>query len=91
MIPNGSIEIQEGLWLYEYSKEIAGQERTFRKLYASEGYCFCFIPNNLDEEGNLLPEYERQYATYMTCSYSDVAEINENFISVERKPEYEIV
>jgi hypothetical protein len=82
-IPQGSKEIQEGLYLYKYSKPIANKIFTFRQLYAATGYCFYDIlqPDNYDEEGNMLPENERLYMSYMSCAYDD-NEINKNIISV---------
>ena len=40
MIPQGSKEIQEGLYLYEYKQTLLGKEYLRRKLYSANGYCF---------------------------------------------------
>jgi hypothetical protein len=83
-IPKESKQIQEGLYLHEYSKKIAGKEYAFKQLFAATGYCFYDIlqPDNYDEEGNMLPENERLYMSYMSCAYSSIDEINKNIISV---------
>ena len=63
-IPEGSVEIQKGLWLYSYKKTIGGTEYTFRDLYSSEGYCFY---------DNTLPEEQRGYYQYASLGlYTDV-------------------
>jgi hypothetical protein len=92
-IPEGSVEVQTGLWLYTYTKIIAGNTYTFRKLYSAEVYCFWQVsqPENYDEEGNLLPENQRVYATYSTCALTTVDEINAEFISVPYTEGYEVV
>ena len=66
-IPEGSVEIQTGLWLYTYTKNISGiGERTFRELYSSEGYCFYNTElDTYDEDGNLNP---RTYYQYMSLN-----------------------
>lgn len=91
-IPTGSVEIQTGLWLYTYTRTIGGVERTFRQIYAAEGYCFWKpnMPENYDEHGNLLPESGRVYFTYSSCAYTTLEEINANFISVPVQDGYEI-
>lgn len=96
-IPEGSIEIQPGLWLYEYQRVIAGTTYTNRKLYSSEGYCFWQVsqPENYDEEGNLKPESERVYAQYALLSNSLTSwtyeQLNAEFISVPVQEGFEIV
>lgn len=93
IIPEGSVEIQTGLWLYTYSRVIGGVERTFRKLYAAEGYCFYNVdmPENYDEDGNLKPLEQRVYATYSSCGYTTIEEINAHFVSVPYQDGYEVV
>ena len=93
-IPEGSVEVQTGLWLHSYDKTILGTVYHFRDLYSAEGYCFynLGVPENFDEEGNLKPADERLYATY--CSLGVGADddwINANTISVPYIPGYEIV
>lgn len=93
-IPEGSVEIQTGLYLYEYQKTISGTTYTFRKLYSAEGYCFYWLsnPENYDEEGNLKPANERIYATYMSCGIGMTYEvIMADVISVPAEDGYEIV
>ena len=93
-IPEGSIEIQEGLYLYEYTKTIGSTEYTFRELYSAEGYCFYWLsnPENYDEDGNLKPASERVYAQYMHCGISATLEsINAEVVSVPIEVGYENV
>lgn len=94
-IPEGSVEIQTGLFLYTYSRVIAGTEYTFRQLFSAEGYCFWEVnqPENYDEEGNLRPENERVYAQYASLSrhYTTVEMINADFISVPVQEGFNIV
>lgn len=91
-IPEGSVEIQTGLWLYTYEKNIAGNVYTFGQLYSAEGYCFydLTIPENYDEEGNLKPPEERLYAQYSSCQ-PNLEWINANIVSVPVQSGYEIV
>lgn len=93
-IPEGSIEIQEGLYLYEYTKTIGSTEYTFKELYSTEGYCFYQLsqPENYDEDGNLKPANERVYAQYMHCAISATLEsINADVVSVPIEAGYENV
>lgn len=97
-IPEGSVEIQTGLWLYSYDRVIGGNTYTFRQLYSSEGYCFYDKTDPIyreDEEGNsyLVPEdevlpTERLYSQFASLGIN--ADIN-NFVSVPVDPSYEIV
>lgn len=85
VIPEGSIEIQTGIYLHEYTQTISGTEYTFKELYSSEGYCFYWLsnPENYDEDGNLKPANERVYAQYMHCAISATLEtINSDVVSV---------
>lgn len=93
-IPAGSVEIQTGLWLYTYTKTIAGIQRTFGEIYASEGYCFYDTrqPENYDEEGNLLPADQLVYAIYATAGLNPTAEfVNAYAVSVPYQEGYEVV
>lgn len=65
-IPIGSIQVKEGLYLYEYSKEVGGKTMFFAQLYCSDGYCFYDKnqPENYTEEGELKPENELTYAQF---------------------------
>lgn len=56
-IPEGSVEIQTGLWLYSYKKKIGGTEYTFNQLFSSEGYCFY---------DKTVPEEQRGYYQWMS-------------------------
>lgn len=97
IIPEGSVEIQTGLYLYEYESVIG----TMRKLYSSEGYCFYDIDDeHYDEEGNLIPPEEvlpeqRTYAQYASLPIQmtnwTIEQLNAKFISVPVDPSYEIV
>lgn len=92
-IPNGSVEIQTGLWAYLHSFTVSGITRSYYKLYASEGYCFYNIEigENYDEEGNLLPLEERMYATYTSTAYTTIEELNAVYVSVPYEDGYEVV
>lgn len=70
-IPNGSKMIQEGLFLYEYSKVVGGKTYNFAQLYCADGYCFYDKeqPENYDEEQNLKPENELTYAQFAHIPY----------------------
>lgn len=75
-IPEGSVEIQKGLWLYSYEKTLLGNVYTIRQLYASEDYCFYDTNNDeYDEEGNLIRIY------YIYMSLGQTTDIND-FVSV---------
>ena len=94
-IPEGSVEIQTGLYLYSETDVIGGNEYTFRELFSAEGYCFWQVNNtlNYDSEGNLKSENERIYAQYIALSigYTTVEQINADFISVPVQEGFEIV
>lgn len=83
-IPEDSVQIQEGLYLYVYTKTILGNTYTFRELYSAEGYCFYQLSQseNYDEEGNLKPANQLQYFQYMSCAMTTVEEINADIVSV---------
>lgn len=89
VIPEGAVEIQKGLYLYESSYTFVGQPRTRRELFSADGYAFYNVeqPENYDEEGNLLPIEERVYAQYaiLAQSLSTVELINAMFISVQQE------
>jgi hypothetical protein len=94
-IPEGSVEIQPGLWAYLNTFTVGSTTYSNYKLYSAEGYCFWQVsqPENYDEEGNLKPESERVYATYASLAraYTTHEQINADFISVPVQPGYEIV
>lgn len=92
-IPEGSVEIQAGLWAAIRTFTMSGITYSFYDLYSSEGYCFWEVnqPENYDEEGNLLPMEQRVYAQYAITCYTTIDELNENFISVPVQEGYEIV
>lgn len=96
-IPDGSVEIQTGLWMHEYNLVLAGNTYLKRDLYSAEGYCFWQVSNteNYDAEGNLLPESERMYAQYAGLAISmsswTYEQLNAEFISVPVQEGYEIV
>lgn len=92
-IPEGSVEIQTGLWALERHYTFAGQERVSYYLYSAEGYVFWEVsqPENYDEEGNLLPLEQRVFATYASTAYSTIEELNEAFVSVPYQDGYEVV
>lgn len=98
-IPEGSVEIQTGLWLYSTDQVLVGTILKF--LYSSEGYCFYDNTDEIyDEEGNLVPSDEvlpsqRMYMQYcglgVNISQWTTEQINARFISVPVDPSYEIV
>lgn len=92
-IPAGSVEIQTGLWAYLHTFTIAGNTYNQYRLYSAEGYCFWSteLPENYDEEGNLLPLEQRVYATYAATSYSTIEDLNAVFTSVPYQEGYEVV
>ena len=93
-IPEGSIEIQTGLYARLHTYTVGGVTRSRYNLYSAEGYCFYQLsqPENYDEEGNLKPPAERVYATFMACSILDILEsINADVVSVVAEEGYEIV
>ena len=94
-IPIGAISIQNGLYLYEYTKRIGGKAYTFRELYSAYGYCFYNVeqPENYNEDGELLPPNERVYAQYVILAQSlnTIEAINSKFISVPIADGYEVV
>lgn len=93
-IPEGSIEIQTGLWAAEnWHPSFSGDMVMHYTLYSSEGYCFWEVnqPENYDEEGNLKPLEQRVFAQYAITAYSTISELNENFISVSYEEGYEVV
>lgn len=84
-IPEGSVQIQTGLYLYSYERTIGGTTYLFRQLYSSEGYCFYDTAlDTYDEEGNLNP---RTYYTY--ASINQLADLS-TFHSVPVEEDFEI-
>lgn len=90
-IPTTAIEVQPGLWADLVTVTFGNMTMSKYNLYSSEGYCFYEIANNLDEEGNLLPENERIYAQVMYTNYRTVEQINAEIVSVPIQDGYEIV
>lgn len=87
-IPDGSIEIQTGLWAEPYTYKVGSVTRLRYNLYSAEGYCFYVlnVPENFDENGNLRPEHERVYATFMACTpILSLDDINKLVVSVPAK------
>ena len=93
-IPAGSIEIKAGLYAHLNTWTAGGRTYSAYRLYSAEGYRFYQLsqPENYDEDGNLKPENERVYATYMACSIFDTIEsLNADVVSVPVEEGYEIV
>ncbi len=90
-IPAGSVEVQTGLWAYWYTWTVSGTTYGRYKLYSEEGYCFYCPDENLDENGNLLPENQRVYAQYRSTTCQTIEEVNARFVSVPVQDGYEIV
>lgn len=90
-IPETAVEVQTGLWANQ--KIISAGNITIIKhdLYSSQGYCFYCPEENLDEDGNLLPENERIYAQYRSTTCTTIEQINAKFVSVPVQDGYEIV
>lgn len=94
-IPEGSVEVQTGLWASEkrYISPVTGTEKMFYNVYSSEGYVFWEVaqPENYDEEGNLLPLEQRVFATFISSVCTTIEEVNEAFVSVPYQDGYEVV
>ena len=100
-IPEGSVEIQTGLYVYDEQKTIGGTTYTFRKLYSSDGYCFYDNEAEVyDEDVNLVAHEDvqpnqRVYAQYASLAVSQSSwtyeQLNARYISVPVDPAYEIV
>lgn len=92
-IPEGSIEVQTGLWAKLIPLTFEGEDMSHYDIYSADGYCFWEVnqPENYDEEGNLKPLAERVYATVAYTACRTVEEVNANFISVPIEEGFEIV
>ena len=92
-IPEGSTEIQTGLWAAIHSFVVNGRTYSFYDLYSSEGYCFwdTMTSENYDEDGNLLPLEQRLFAQYARTSFTSIDELNEVFFFFFFHPGYENV
>lgn len=84
-IPEGSVEIQTGLWAYLRSFTVRGVTHSRYLLYSAEGYCFWddMTPENYDEEGNLVPIEQRMFAQYASTPFTTIEELNQHFFSTE--------
>lgn len=89
-IPDGSVEIQKGLWLYSYKKTISGTEYTFNQLFSAEGYVFYDKTLPLREDGQ--PQYYKwmsigmgipETSIYVSVPYEDGMDVAGN----PQKPE----
>lgn len=92
-IPEGSTEIQTGLWASERHFTIAGTAYMRYELYAAEGYCFWNKqqPENYDEDGNVLPLDQRKYLQFASTAYTTIADLNANYESVPYQDSYELL
>lgn len=94
-IPEGSIEIQTGLWAYLHTYTVNDVTASYYEIFSAEGYCFWEVnqPENYDEDGNLKPESERVYAQYAALAQciDTIEKINAEFISVPVQEGFEIV
>lgn len=89
-IPIESKMVQEGLFLYEYSKEVGGKTLFFAQLYCSDGYCFYDKnqPENYTEEGKLKPENELTYSEFAYIPYGmDLSSL----VVVTKKGAYDVL
>ena len=89
-IPSTAVEVQTGLWAVERTVTMGTMSRVVHDLYSAEGYCFYIPANNVDMDGNLLPENERTYYQFMFSGYSSIEQINANVVSVPVQEGYEI-
>lgn len=76
-IPQDSVEIQTGLWLYSKEVVVLGETRTMYYLYSSEGYCFY---------DNTWVEEERIYWQYMSLGFTNDSD-NYTSIPISELPE----
>ena len=92
VIPEGAFLYKEGLYILETNLVLAGIAITKWELYSAEGYCFydLTIPENYDEEGNLVPENQRTYYQY-SIMRKDEEYVTNNIISVPVQDGYRIV
>lgn len=86
-IPDGSIEVQTGLWAWLETLTFGNITRSFYRLYSADGYCFydltdpyCYVDGDIT--GELLPENERIYAQYQVTTCTTIEQINARFVSV---------
>lgn len=93
VIPEGSVEIQTGLWAHLKTLIWNGEDRSHYNIYSGEGYCFYNLeqPENYDEEGNLKPAEERVYARLAYTPYTTIEELNSVYVSAPIEEGYEIV
>ena len=93
LIPEGSTEIQTGLWAEEVHYTVGGNARMRYNIYSAEGYCFweVYQPENYDEEGNLRPLEQRVFAQFASTACRTIDQLNENYVSVPVQDGYEIV
>ena len=89
-IPEAADEIQPGLWAIPKTTSLGGLVLTTYELYSAEGYCFYIPANNMDENGDLLPENQRTYYIYANSGYRTIDQVNAAIVSVPYAPGYEI-
>lgn len=92
-IPEGSIEVQTGLWWSYQPFTFNGNTIPYGELFAAEGYCFYDLnrAENYDEEGNLLPAANLIYEIHCTCVEETAEAINAYIVSVPYQEGYEVV
>lgn len=89
-IPATAVEVQTGLWADEKVITNGVITRVKYNLYSSEGYCFYIPENNLDENGDLLPENQRTYYQYLSSACTTIEQVNARYVSVPVQDGYEI-
>lgn len=91
-IPTNAFLYKEGLYINEYEKNVGKLKWTVWELYSADGYCFydLQIPENYDEENNLLPAEQLTYYTYSIMKKDEEYVIN-NIVPVVRQNNFEIV
>lgn len=89
-IPDSAVEAQTGLWANARTTSFGSMTITKYDLYSAPGYCFYIPENNIDMEGNLLPENQRVYYIYASSLYRTIEQVNAAVVSVPYVDGYEI-
>lgn len=91
-IPENAFLYKEGLYINEYTLSVSGKTWTIWELFSAKGYCFydLQIPENYNEEGELLPEENRVHYQY-TKMPKDEEYVTNNIFTVLCTNDIEIV
>lgn len=92
-IPEGAVEVQDGLFAVLDSFEILGNTFSHYDLYSGDGYCFWEVNQyeNYTENYELKPLNERVFATFARTVYKTIKDINDNYKSVKIENGYNII